>query len=244
MKSERVFGGYLRRHGAVWILGIAGVILGGELIFQVLFPSDHLVFGTEIDERDYGGWSKDDVTADLAARYEDFTFLVSVVESGESYELEAKRAGILVDHAERLEGLEYPWYLRLVPSSVFWYGNFVEAKVPKYNYDEGLLETYLLENLAAEVYVAARDGVVTMKNFVEFARDEGAVGWELDIEATLAAVIRYLADPVGGIVAKMIEIEPRVDQVWELGMEDEELSALIAGYAGSHAGTYGEQLME
>jgi len=62
--------------------------------------------------------------------------------------------GLVTKNAERLEQMSYPWYLRIVPTSLAWAHKVVEPGRPDYNKNTKKLSEFLKEELGGSCQVA------------------------------------------------------------------------------------------
>lgn len=103
-----------------------GLIVGGSLVLmllliQLFYPSDRLPLAATIDGQALGGKTKAEAAVVLNAAYAKHAVAI-YMGSGEKPVVSPKFSDmdVSVDSAKRLESVRYPWYLRLVPTSLFW----------------------------------------------------------------------------------------------------------------------------
>lgn len=102
---------------------VGGSLLALLMLVQVFYPSDRLLPFTRVDGRAFGGVSRKEATTTLNAAYANHTidiYMGSAPKPVTSPKLSA--ADIKVDNTKRLESLNYPWYLRIIPTSILWAG--------------------------------------------------------------------------------------------------------------------------
>lgn len=103
-----------------------GLITGGSLvlvllIIQLFYPSDRLLPFTNIENQAVGGEKKTDVTTRLNKAYAEHQVAVYMGSGKKPVVSPALSVmDISVDNTARVESFSYPWYLRLVPTSLFW----------------------------------------------------------------------------------------------------------------------------
>lgn len=111
-------------------LGVGiGVLLGGVVLAQLVYPSDRLLPFTRIDGVALGGITKQEAAARLDKLYG--SYQVAIYMGSEKKPVTITKlsdADISVNNTNRLKNLSYPWYLRLVPFSVVWIT--VQPKLP------------------------------------------------------------------------------------------------------------------
>ncbi len=114
----------LKRPGVKKALIITGASLVGVLLLvQLVYPRDRTLLGTYLGEHDISGWTKPDVEKLAKELYE--TSTVEVEGSGKTMLARSLSAvGVTIDAKEVAnETVDYPLWLRFVPTSVFWHGH-------------------------------------------------------------------------------------------------------------------------
>ncbi|MFZ1801373.1 MAG: serine hydrolase [Candidatus Saccharimonas aalborgensis] len=114
----------LKQHSwkRIALIGGAGLVIA-LLVTQFLYPSDRLLPFVMIDGVNLGGQKKSDAIATLNDAYSKHQVSIYMgnreasVVSPTLSELDIK-----VDNTDRISQLDYPWYLRLVPTSLWWVG--------------------------------------------------------------------------------------------------------------------------
>lgn len=103
---------------------IAGASLVGLLlIIQLLYPWNNFALNARVDGVKVGGKSKTDAAALLDKEYANHKVAIYMgtgkkpVVSPSFSDMDVR-----VDNAARLKDAGYPWYLRIVPTSLFWAG--------------------------------------------------------------------------------------------------------------------------
>jgi len=99
----------------------AGSVVGVLLLVQIFYPTDRLLPFSTIDGQNVSNKTKVEATAQLDEAYKNYTIAV-YMGTGKEPVLKPKLAtiDIAVNNSERISGITYPWYLRIVPSSLFW----------------------------------------------------------------------------------------------------------------------------
>lgn len=126
----------------ITLAGLAVIVI----VAQLLFPGDKLVPFTALDGTDYGGQSKAHVAADLDAKYLGLSVPIYFGSSPDNPYISPTLAniGLTVSNATRVNDLDYPWYMRIIPTSIFWVhlltGN---PESPAYSHNSQTLDSYL-----------------------------------------------------------------------------------------------------
>ena len=103
---------------------IAGASLVGLLlIIQLLYPWNNLPPNVKIDGVKVGGKSKSDAATQLDKEYANHKVAI-YMGTGKKPVVSPKFSDmdVRVDNTARLKDAGYPWYLRIVPTSLFWAG--------------------------------------------------------------------------------------------------------------------------
>lgn len=165
MRHVRYAGGWFRQHHKrVIAIGVFGLFLLFAII-QFSYPKDLLLPFTRIDGVEVGGWSKANAILMLDANYRDTSTMV-YFGSGSILYANAKPSdlGITVKNDERIRNLDYPWYLRLVPGSLFW-GNFViHPNSPIYDHDNVILSDYVKGKFGDECKIEPTNATLKIVN--------------------------------------------------------------------------------
>lgn len=130
------------------LFGGAGIVVL-LLLVQLFYPSDRLLGFSRIDGRSFAWQKKSDVVASLDTAYEKYP--VQIYMTGDEKPVTAPTLSDIdttVNNAERLASLDYPWYLRIIPTSLFWAG-LREPSDPKVSFGNdfgGYVDKKLMPN--------------------------------------------------------------------------------------------------
>ena len=136
-----------------WAIGlvILGVIVLGNIIYQVAYPLNALPPGTKVDGMALGGVDRQKAVAKLNDAYGNVRTDLYFGDSSVPFKTpKAKEVGIQVDNTSRLSTVSYPLFLRFVPSSILWASSLNKIGQPTYNYDKTILNSYALKNLGED----------------------------------------------------------------------------------------------
>ena len=122
-------------------------IVGTVLIVQVFYPGNKLLPYQNIDGLALGGNTYQQAAERLDAAYADKKIEVFLQNNSKPVSSpKLAEAGIKVSNSDRLKQYIYPWYLRLVPSSIFWAGGSkAEPKVEFTNKTDDFITTKLMK---------------------------------------------------------------------------------------------------
>lgn len=128
------------------------------MLVQFFYPGSHLPLFAAVDGIGMSGWSKDDATKELNRRSAKQQIAVTLGESGKAYtNIQPSDIGLKISHKARIESSRYPWYLRIVPTSLFWFGQFQAEKPANYTANKKKIETFLDEQLGDSCNIPAKD---------------------------------------------------------------------------------------
>lgn len=110
--------------------GTVAALLGAMILVQLFYPANTLLPYTKVDGISVAGKTKQQAIDLLNKAYADHTIAI-YMGSGTKPVTSPKLSDVngKVDNTARINDMDYPWYMRLVPSSLFWSGRKV-ANVP------------------------------------------------------------------------------------------------------------------
>ena len=152
----------LKRHWLKILLFSIGGLLIVTVIGQLLFPSDRLAFFTTIDGVNLGGWSKKDATNQLDSMYANKNILIFFGESKKAYRSpKTAEIGLTIRNENRIKNIDYPWYLRIIPTSILWV-HFINKTTsqPLYSSDSVVLTAYIDKELGASCDIKPQDATL------------------------------------------------------------------------------------
>ena len=143
-----------------------GLITGGSLLallmlVQIFYPGDRLLPLVRIDGRSVAGQKKQDVIVMLNKAYDAHTLAI-YMGSGKKPVVSPKLStiDISVDNTKRVDALKYPWYLRIIPTSLVWAGRSVAAPpAPTFGKD---FDHYITEHLMPDCRQAPQNATLKL----------------------------------------------------------------------------------
>lgn len=128
---------------------------------QFLYPSSRLLPFATIDGKSMGAWTKADAITDLNQSYDGMTVGLHFGGGGEAYySPKLSELGIKADNTLRIAQLQYPWYLRIIPTSVLWAHLLVHPVAPAYERDQATLLAYIDQTFGGDCQIPARDATL------------------------------------------------------------------------------------
>lgn len=145
------------------VFGAVGVLVL-IVIGQLLYPADKLLPLASVDDVWLGGWSQADAAKVLDERYNSTPIDIYFGESDSPYRTpQPVDVGLVVKNESRIGGMDYPWYLRIVPTSIVWAHAFVKpASSPEYQRDTTALTAYINQQFGQSCSVAPKNASVTV----------------------------------------------------------------------------------
>ena len=154
---------YRRRNKALFVIGL--VILGGFIVVQLFYPTDRLPLFASIDGLDVSGWKNKDAAWQLDHGMASQRIAVKLGDAKASYDKALPSdIGLKVENSSRLATRDYPWYLRLVPTSLLWYGFVQPDGQPRYETNKKAAKAYLNNKLGKSCDIPAKNATLTYKD--------------------------------------------------------------------------------
>lgn len=122
------------------------------MIVQIFYPTNKLLPYQKVDGLALGGKTYEDAAKQLDSEYADKKVEVFLQNNSKAVSTpKLAEAGIKVTNADRIKEYSYPWYLRLVPTSIFWAGNSkAQPKVEFTNKTDEFIATKLMQECQVE----------------------------------------------------------------------------------------------
>jgi len=149
----------LRPHWRKILIFGGGGLLFIFLIGQVLFPSDRLVPFTVIDGLSLGGFKKDDAIEQIDKAYLDKEIPLYFGSAKEAYRSpKSIEFGLTASNETRINNIDYPWYIRVIPTSILWMHFINQTKGSiDYQRDSNTLDEYIAKELGDSCNVESRN---------------------------------------------------------------------------------------
>ncbi len=163
IKFARI-GGWLKLHRKRLLIFGGGGILVLFLLVQLLYPNNRLLPFTSVDNLGFSGWSKSDVVKALNGRYQTAPISLYFGMAEKAYRTpKPSDIGLSVNNTNRVNNMNYPWYMRLVPTSLLW-GNFViqPSKSPDFSHNSVVLGGYIKRELGDSCNVQPTNATINI----------------------------------------------------------------------------------
>lgn len=158
--------------GLTWVrahkkqLGWASLaVLAGVVLVQIFYPGDKLLPFTKVDGQFLGGLTKADAALRLDAAYAKDTISLRLNDGDRVIHTDKlSDMGIVVKSQASVDSLKYPWYLRIVPSSVLWAGLLQQPAEPAYETDKKKLDAYITQRFGKDCRVEPTNATLEYKS--------------------------------------------------------------------------------
>lgn len=158
-------GGYLRQHWRRVSLFALGGFAGLMILVQLVYPWGNMPLYQVVDGVDVSGRSSEDVHKILKDRYETTKVSLYFGKSPKPYREPVVAAiGISIDNKEQVASAQYAWWLRLIPTSLWWAHTVVTVKPPTYGHDSNKAKTYVSKELGESCDIAAVNASLEYKD--------------------------------------------------------------------------------
>ena len=180
------------------LLGAGILVAALIVVVQFLYPADKLVLLTYIDGVGVGGWQKTDAIKKLDDAYANSKVSIYFGQSAEPL-LRPKPAdiGLNISNKSRINTIEYPWYLRIIPTSVLWVGFMNGPNTsPGYSRDETAINKYLAGQFGDSCKISPRDASLRANNgALEVVKSQS--GGNCDINVLRQELLSVNLYPIG-----------------------------------------------
>ncbi|HEU4831017.1 MAG TPA: serine hydrolase, partial [Candidatus Saccharimonadales bacterium] len=126
-------------------------LLALVVIGQFLYPTDRLVPYMSIDGVDVGIWEKKDAIWQLNNNYAYMSVPVHFGTTSDAYRSPLPAdIGLTIKNDSRINNSSYPWYLRIIPTSILW-AHFISVPrdAPEYERQDDVLSKYITKELGS-----------------------------------------------------------------------------------------------
>ena len=154
------------RHPRRFIAYVVGAIFGLFIIVQLLYPTTTLTPFSSVEGAKLGAMSKEKAIKTLDEKFTSSKVAVYLNSSDSAFfKATPAELGISSSNTARVDAINYPWFLRLVPSSLFWAHAFTD-NVPDLEYQRSqlALNTFVNDIFGDTCHLDVRDATVEVKD--------------------------------------------------------------------------------
>jgi len=201
---------YLRK---ILLFGGAGLLFL-VLAIQILFPSDRLVPFTVVDGMSLGGSKKEDAIKQIDAAYLGKEVPLYFGSSEKAYLSPAPNViGLTISNKDRINETNYPWYLRIVPTSILWVHFINEPKgEPVYQRNNDVLTAYISKELGDSCDVKPQDASLVLANgTLQVVASHSGGTCDVNTMKQILSDVKPRLNKDARVTINMKEIAPAVD---------------------------------
>lgn len=142
---------WLKQHWKLLLLIILALLLLGQVIYQIVYPSSRLIPGTKVDGVAVGGMKVSDAAKKLDTAYSGLKLHIYFGKNEAAFQTPTMgEVGIGVDNNARLAALDYPFYLRMIPGSIWWAPSLSKPGEVSYTYDKNKIASYTQSKVGSD----------------------------------------------------------------------------------------------
>lgn len=186
-RKERVQS-WVLQHKKRLLVGVPLGLVGVVVLTQLLYPTDRLLPWQQVDGVQLGAETKEQAQKRLDTLYRAASFKLYFGNARQpQYSPKLADIGTRVTNGNRIETMSYPWYLRLVPSSLLWAHGVVDTGEPVYMRDTKQLATYMSKTLGGSCEVAPVNATAKVKGdeIIIVEAIDGGTCSDTDVKTTL-----------------------------------------------------------
>lgn len=190
------------------------------IVIQLVYPQNQLPPNASVDGLSVGGWQKSDVVWELDRHYLAKRIRIYFGTNQMPYRSPVTgEIGVMVKNQDRIDQLNYPWWLRLVPTSLVWAHHLTKVDPPEYETNKHTLQTYINKELGQSCNVAPKDASIVYENKVLKAIESelGGTCQPAEIKSALES-IRPDLQKDASVRIVMIETPPAITTAMTKGL--------------------------
>ncbi|MFZ1360755.1 MAG: serine hydrolase [Candidatus Saccharimonadales bacterium] len=191
--------------------GMAGIFI----VAQLLYPSHMLVPFATIDGMSVAMQDKDDVKKQLIDTYRTHNVSVYFGSASQAYRTPTiKQLGVTVASNRQVDALDYPLWLRIIPTSIMWAHAVRDVPSPTYTHDQKTLQTYISKELGESCDVVPKNAGLTVdKNTIQVVPSAKGGTCKLDDVKQQLMTVAPRLDKKTNVRVPMHEREPGINDM-------------------------------
>lgn len=140
---------------------VGGVLFAIGMLVQLLYPADRLLPFAKVEGINMSAWQKKDAAWHLNNLSSNQEIAITLGNSDKPYsKVKPAKIGLKVLHNERISQSSYPWYLRIVPTSLLWFGVLQAEKPATYESDSKAAQAFLSDHLGESCNIPPKDATI------------------------------------------------------------------------------------
>lgn len=149
---------WLKQHWRLLLICFVAVLILANVIFQIVYPSSRLLPGAKVEGLAVGGMKYAEAAKKLDTAYGDLKLNIYFGSNGAAFQSpKMSEVGIGVDNTARLEKIEYPFYLRIIPTSIWWASSLAKEGDIAYKYDLNKIASYTTSKVGEDCNIAPQN---------------------------------------------------------------------------------------
>lgn len=154
---------WLKQHWKLLLVCIIAVAILAETIFQIVYPSSRLIPGTKVDGVAVGGMKYADAAKKLDGLYGDLKLSIYFGDNTAAFQSpKMSDVGIGVDNSARLSAIKYPFYLRIIPTSLWWAPALSKPGDIAYTYDKNKIASYTTSKVGSDCSIPPQNATLKL----------------------------------------------------------------------------------
>jgi len=154
---------WFKTHWKLLLLIIIGLLILGQTIFQIVYPSNRLTPNVVVDGVPLGGMKYEEAAKKLDGLYGELKLKIYFGKNEAAFqEPKMSEVGIGVDNKERLEQITYPFALRFLPGSIWWVHNLSSPGEIKYVYDRDKIASYTTSKVGEDCSIPPQNATLKL----------------------------------------------------------------------------------
>ncbi len=145
-----------------------GAILVLTFLFQLFYPANTLVPFSSIEGVSLGGVSKEEAIKTLDTAFNTSKVGVYFQDNSELAFFKASPSdlGITSANQQRIQAIDYPWFARIIPSSILWVHIFTDNSVAplQYQRNQDTLASFMSGKFGGTCHLDPQNATVTVKD--------------------------------------------------------------------------------
>lgn len=149
---------WLKQHWKLLLLSIIGLVIVGQTIYQIVYPGSRLIPGTVVDGLNLGGMKYADAAKKLDDAYGGLKLSIYFGDNQAAFQSpKMSDVGIGVDNDARLSAITYPFYLRIIPGSIWWAPSLAKPGDIAYTYDKTKIADYTQSKVGSDCSISPQN---------------------------------------------------------------------------------------
>ncbi|MCA9334889.1 serine hydrolase [Candidatus Saccharibacteria bacterium] len=185
----------LKQHWKLLLLIIFSVMVLGETIFQIIYPSTRLIPGVNVDGLNIGGMRKADAAKLLDNAYAGLKLDIYFGKNQAAFQSpKMKDVGVGVNNEARIDAMNYPMFLRFIPGSIFWAPGLQKPGVLEYVYDKEKIADYTTSKVGNDCSIEPQNATLKL-NESQLELQPALSGGNCDITLFQQTLAKVEPDP-------------------------------------------------